>query len=156
MITLRLLRSTDRPALVELFDDPATRLWNPGPDDLDTWLGQMSVPAPDHRTWAVTDDHDRLLGVVSLFDLDPVARTAEIGFRVHPAARGRGVATAAVSVALAAQPGLTVRLLHAVENTASCRVAGACGFGPPELLPANWTYGDGRRHDEHRHLRYDD
>jgi RimJ/RimL family protein N-acetyltransferase len=46
-----------------------------------------------------------------------------------------------------------IALTHAVENSASCRVAYKSGFRLEELLPANKRFGDGVIHDEHLHVR---
>ena len=43
---------------------------------------------------------DRLLGLVGLTGIDPVLRSAELGYWVHPDARGHGVATEATRLAL--------------------------------------------------------
>jgi RimJ/RimL family protein N-acetyltransferase len=43
---------------------------------------------------------DRLLGLVGLTSIDPVLGSAELGFWVHPDARGHGVATEATRLAI--------------------------------------------------------
>ena len=69
-----------------------------------------------------------------------------------PAARGRGVAVAAVDAAcrwafdvLAVE---RVELFHAVENGASRRVAEKAGFTLEGRLRRSFRYGDGVKHDE--------
>lgn len=120
------------------------------------WLGDLPAPytresAEEHLTqrqpedmargtavhWVVADPvTDALLGAVSLLGLDSSAG-AEVGYWAHPDARGRGVMTEAVRLAVrhAFVPdedgglGLArVRLVAAVDNTASRRVALASGF----------------------------
>ena len=161
-IELRALAPDDETALRTLFDNEDTRLWNPGPsaEDLPAWLAEMSTPAADHRTWAVVEAGRRtneLDGLVSIFGISPPSREAEIGFRTMPAARGRGIARAAVALACQklADENIVDELVlfHAVGNPASCRVAIASGFALEETLPGNFTYGDGKVHDEHRHRR---
>ena len=177
-VGLRLLRPGDDAALIALFADPITALWNPGPAaaDVPRWRADNTEPAADFRTWAITDpaitdpvtndpaitdpvttNPDVLLGVVSVFSIDPVTGSAEVGFRLSPEARGRGLARGAVAAALdrvAAEAGVTrVEAWHAVENETSCRVLSACGFLLDAVLPANHVYGDDRRYDEHRHVR---
>ncbi|GAB2480858.1 GNAT family N-acetyltransferase [Jatrophihabitans fulvus] len=156
---LRPLREADDAALVALFADPAVALWNPGPSPADVarWRRENTEVSDDFRTWVITDGGDGLLGLVSLFSIEDEGHTAEVGFRVAPHARGRGLARAALDEALrraSAERGVwVVEAWHAVGNTASCRVLGACGFVLDAVLPANHEYGDGRLHDEHRHLR---
>jgi RimJ/RimL family protein N-acetyltransferase len=87
--------------------------------------------------WAVADPtSDDLLGSVSLMDLTAQAGP-EIGYWAHPDARGRGVMTEAVRLAVrhafidVEDGGLglpKVRLVSAVDNTASRRVAEVNGF----------------------------
>lgn len=87
--------------------------------------------------WAIADpDDDRLLGSVSILDLRGHSGP-EIGYWAHPDARGRGVMTQAVRLAVrhafvdVEDGGLglaKVRLVSAVDNTPSRRVAEATGF----------------------------
>jgi RimJ/RimL family protein N-acetyltransferase len=84
-------------------------------------------------------------------------KTAEIGYWTAVAARGRGVAPAAVRAVtdwvFDAFTGTSLRqimLVHAVDNPASCRVAEKAGYPFQELSPANpphwFTHG-------HIHMR---
>jgi RimJ/RimL family protein N-acetyltransferase len=83
--------------------------------------------------------------------------TAEIGYWTAVAARGRGIAPAAVRAvtdwvfdALAGAGLRQIMLVHDVDNPASCRVAAKAGYPFLELSPANpprW-FTDG-----HIHLR---
>lgn len=164
-IRLRRLTFRDEARLAELFLDPDTIRWNPGPADGDVtrWRSDAAAPTADATTWAVAgradaapNQDDDLLGVISLYSIDRAAGTAEVGFRIHPAARGRGIARTALSRVCdyARDIGvLEVTLFHATGNLASCRVAGAAGFALMQELPLNHRYGDGVLHDEHRHLR---
>lgn len=87
--------------------------------------------------WAIADPAtDALLGSISIMDLSGQAG-AEIGYWSHPDARGRGVMTEAVRLAARhafvdeVDGGLglpKVRLVSAVDNAASRRVAEANGF----------------------------
>lgn len=87
--------------------------------------------------WAVADpETDVLLASVEIFGLDEPSG-AEVGYWAHPEARGRGVVTEAVRLLIrhafiAAEDGglgLTkLRLVAAVDNAASIRVAEANGF----------------------------
>ncbi|MBO0831393.1 MAG: GNAT family N-acetyltransferase [Actinobacteria bacterium] len=81
--------------------------------------------------------------------------TAEIGYWTAVAARGRGVASAAVGAvtdwvfdAFAGASLRQIMLVHAVNNPASCRVATKAGYSFLELSPANpphW-FADGHIH----------
>jgi RimJ/RimL family protein N-acetyltransferase len=65
-------------------------------------------------------------------EIDRNARTLELGYVVAPAARGRGVATAALRAltdwAFLAEDALRIELLISVQNAASKRVAQRCGY----------------------------
>jgi RimJ/RimL family protein N-acetyltransferase len=85
--------------------------------------------------------------------------TAEIGYWTAVAARGRGIAPAAVRAvtdwvfdALAGASLRQIMLVHDVGNPASCRVAEKAGYPFRELSPANpphWLT------DGHIHMRLD-
>lgn len=160
-LLLRAYTAADAPALESAFADPDTRRWNPPPDPLDVeawWRRRADWSNGAHVTWAVADPaDDTLLGDVSVHELDPVQGTAEIGYTVLPAARGRGVARRAVRLAtdwvFAELPIVRVQLLHATGNAASCAVALAAGFVLEGTLRSSYVYGDGARHDEHVHAR---
>ncbi|MGN6244754.1 MAG: GNAT family N-acetyltransferase [Motilibacteraceae bacterium] len=126
------------------------------------WLARMADwRGGAHATWAVAQPPgDVVLGYVSLFDVDREQESAEVGYWTLPAARGRGVATAALAAAASfafTELGLRrVMLFHAVENESSCRVAGRAGFAYEGLHRQSYRYGDGRWHDEHSHGRLRD
>jgi RimJ/RimL family protein N-acetyltransferase len=89
---------------------------------------------------------------VSLHSLHREQGNAQVGYWTVPAARGRAVAARAVDAAcrwaFAIVPLDRVELCHAVENTASGRVAEKAGFTPEGRLRRSFRYGDGLRHDE--------
>ncbi|SDS82028.1 Protein N-acetyltransferase, RimJ/RimL family [Nocardioides scoriae] len=160
VVRLRAFAPRDDAPLRLLFADPGTRLWNPGTsdDDVTGWRVRSNRRTPDGETWVVADpDDDRLLGTVSLFDVDHGQGTGELGYRVLPAERGRGVAVAGLLAASARAydvHGLRrLQLFHAVGNGASCGVALAAGFVVEGTLRASYVYGDGVAHDEHLHAR---
>ena len=123
------------------------------------WLARMADwRGGAHATWAVlTAAGDRVLGYVSLFDVDTEQASAEVGYWTMPSARGRGVASAALVAATEfafSELGLRrVALFHAVENEASCRVAEKAGFLFEGRHRQSYRYGDGHWHDEHSHAR---
>ena len=97
---------------------------------------QFAAVEPGTLVIAADDDADHFLGTVDWsFHVPPKLRIADIGYAVHPDARGRGVATRAVRTLtrwLTEDPEgpqlPRVQLDHSVENQASCRVALAAGF----------------------------
>ncbi|MEU5093980.1 GNAT family N-acetyltransferase [Streptomyces sp. NPDC020996] len=84
-------------------------------------------------SYCVTDaETGTPLGHISVEAVHPALAGARVGYWVLPEARGRGVATRALTVA--ARWALTgfgmhrLELGHAVGHDASCRVAERCGF----------------------------
>jgi RimJ/RimL family protein N-acetyltransferase len=75
---------------------------------------------------------------------------------VLPAARGTGVAARAVGALVGwalGDVGLhRLELVHAVANTASCRVAGKAGYALEGTLRSAMLHADGW-HDMHLHAR---
>lgn len=160
-LVLRPYSAADEPLLTTAFEDPETERWNPlgaGVDVGDWWRGRADWTSGTHASWAVADPaDDRLLGDVSLHELDVEHGDAEIGYTVLPAARGRGVARrairAATRYAFVDLGFFRVQLYHAVGNVASCNAALAAGFLLEGTLRQSYRYGDGARHDEHLHAR---
>ena len=139
-ILLREWRRADIPGLVRLVDDPQIRRWLdriPDPytvDDAAEYIAgaRVRLTAGTAAGLAVVVD-GALAGSVGM-RLDAEDRcTAEIGYWVAAAARGRGVATAATRLLLEfgfAALGLRrIELNAAVGNAASRRVAEKAGFG---------------------------
>ena len=111
-VRLRAFREGDAARVVEACRDERTRAWLgdlPSPYDEEAALsfirGRTGVRARgDGLSWAVADPaSDELLGSVGLFDLTDDLAYGEVGYWTHPAARGRGVMTAAVGLVLDAR-----------------------------------------------------
>jgi RimJ/RimL family protein N-acetyltransferase len=156
-IRLRPWRADDVDAALAAMLEPETRLWNAGwvrtRDDACVWLERRQEWGGDHASWAVEDAESReLLGSVSLHSIDLKQSDAEIGYWTVAAARGRGVATAAVAAASRWAFGTLgvdrIELCHAVENVASGRVAEKAGYLFEGRLRRSYRYGDGVKHDE--------
>ena len=156
-VRLRSWRADDVDAALDALLDPDTRLWNAGwvrsREDAAVWLERRQDWGGDHASWAVEDAAGtRLLGSVSVHSIDREANDAEIGYWTAPAARGAGVASLAVDAAcrwaFAELPVDRIELCHAVENTASGRVAEKAGFTYEGRLRRSFRYGDGVKHDE--------
>ena len=155
-LLLRPWRPDDVDAVWAALQDPETRLWNGGgvtcrADAEGLVARRADWSSGDHASWAVVDGTG-VLGSMSLHSIDLVQSEAEVGYWTVPAARGRGVAAVAVDAAcrwaFAALPVDRIELCHAVENTASGRVAEKAGFTLEGRLRRSFRYGDGVKHDE--------
>jgi Acetyltransferases, including N-acetylases of ribosomal proteins len=97
-----------------------------------------------------------LLGSTGLRHIDPIDHSAVASYWTVAQARGRGVATAALTAA--ADWGFTalrlhrVQLAHVLANEASCRVAAKAGFVLEATTRGSCLLRDGFR-DEHLHAR---
>ncbi len=161
---LRLPRVSEAPdALLMLSDEDVVR-WNGAPSvvDLDAakeWCRRGADWSSGlHHTFSVVDSTtQRLLGNISIFQVDRDNGTASAGYRTAPWARRRGVASAALSVvagwAFDALELFRLELRHAVPNAASCKVAQRAGFALEATLRLPAATPDGARHDEHLHAR---
>lgn len=166
-VRLREIRTTDAQRIVEACEDERTQYWLsglPSPygehDALGFIEGRLEARASGEAvSWAIADPvTDELLGNVSVFDLaNRIDKTyGEVGYWAHPDARGRGVMTTAVRLAIrhAFTPitdgGLGRRrlVLFAAEgNTASAHVAEANGFTHTGTSRAASPRRDGRYDD---------
>lgn len=125
----------------------------------------VPVPAGFARSWFERYEHGRTTGVRELFaledagefvglgmspDIDQIELTAELGYIVAPAARGRGVGAAALAAltewGFGALGMLRLQLYISVENTASQRVAEKCGYVLEGVLRSLF-FKQGRRED---------
>ncbi|GGD00821.1 acetyltransferase [Tersicoccus solisilvae] len=145
-VRLRPLREDDVPALVENCRDEQARRFVPVPldyteDDALTFL-RRTVPdgwrEGSGHVFAVADPADDvLLGTVGLHAFR--ATTADVGVNIGPAARGRGVGTAACRLLIDyAVEGLGLRTLYwqaFVGNVASLALARRLGFTLHAELP---------------------
>jgi RimJ/RimL family protein N-acetyltransferase len=163
-VVLRPFGHDDAERVVEACLDPVTAYWLgviPQPYTLrlahDFVEDRMEHAASGRAmTWAMADpSSDELVGLVNLFDVVPGAQ-AEVGYWVHPAARGRGVGTEATRLAVrhALVPvedgglGLgRVRGVAAIENTASRRVLEKAGLVEQGRERRGTLLGDGSRAD---------
>lgn len=152
----------DVPDILAMAEDEHIRLWNPlssAVKDPHAWVERWSDfnggQSPLFFVYEVTEG--RLLGNVSLHEIDFDNSAGELGYRVAPWARGQGVATTAVRAVTDwafGFLGLTrLQLIHGVQNPASCRVAEKAGFLMEGTMRSSYRYGDGTLHDEHLHAR---
>ena len=138
-VTLVPLAREHLPAVEELLRDPDvlrfTRVPEPPPPDFaETWLGLYERGRRDgtREGFALVDGAEKFLGLALVPRIEQEARTAELGYVVAPAARGRGVATAALRLltdwAFAELGALRLELHIGVTNEASKRVAERNGY----------------------------
>jgi RimJ/RimL family protein N-acetyltransferase len=126
--------------LAALVDDPDvlrfTRIPVPAPPDFPgRWLARYEQGRDDGSCggFAVADaETGAFLGLALAPTIDCEGRTAELGYIVAPGARGRGVATEALSLltdwGLSELGALRLELIIDVANAASKRVAARCGY----------------------------
>ncbi len=160
-LLLRPWRIEDATQVLAALTDPAIEQWNSqGVADHTqavTWIRYRADWSSGTRmSLAVTDAGDgTLLGAVSLNQI--FQGNATIGYWTTAAARGRGIASTAVTTLTAWGFGTRglhrIELCHAVANPASCRVAERAGYQLEGTLRESHRYGDGRRYDEHLHAR---
>ncbi|XVX19284.1 GNAT family N-acetyltransferase [Actinomycetota bacterium] len=151
-VRLRAHRPEDAARIVEQSRDPLSAEWTTvpipyGDKDAHDFLGLIRdawQSDEGHRYWAIEwDDPDGGPRYVGTIDLRPKGRThtAEVGFGLHPDARGHGVMASALRLVCRwwfAHDGERVYWYANAGNIASWRVAWACGFrwhtGLPDFL----------------------
>ena len=111
-----------------------TRIPEPVPPGFaQTWLERYEEGRRDgcREAFAVVEDEGDFLGIAVVPEIDRETRTAELGYVVSPAARGRGVATEALRLLTgwAFELGMfRLELLISAENVGSQKVAKRCGY----------------------------
>jgi RimJ/RimL family protein N-acetyltransferase len=126
-------------AFAALAGDPQVRRYTRFPDPPKrtfprAWLARYEEGRRDgtREAFAIEDGEGAFLGVALAVTIDREAGEAELGYAVTPAARGRGIATAAVEAltrwAFDEQELERLTLLIEVANVASVRVAERCGY----------------------------
>jgi RimJ/RimL family protein N-acetyltransferase len=159
-LLLRPWAAADADALLVAYTDPAIQHWHgrtvESRQEAEALIAQYNQgwQAETAASWAITDP--AVLGRVAFRIIDLDEGTAEIAYWVTAAARGRGAAVQAVN-ALSSWAlddlGLhRLDLLHAVANTASCRVADKAGYAYEATLRSAVLHTDGW-HDMHLHAR---
>jgi RimJ/RimL family protein N-acetyltransferase len=140
VVTLRLWRSDDAPALAAALQDPEIPRWTRVPSpyaeaDACEWLAQDAErwASGEGAHFAVVDaESDELIGSFGITDFEWDDFRAEIGYWVAGGARRRGVARRAVRLlcawAFAELELVRLEILPDVRNVASIGVAEACGF----------------------------
>jgi RimJ/RimL family protein N-acetyltransferase len=152
-----------RPRVLEALTDPDVVRWSPqrGPVDLGGaagWIEQQNAAWLEGTKYCLAV-HDagsgELLGDVTIANLDTFTATAWIGYWTAPWARGRGVASSALVAmtrwAFSAVGFHRLQLSHAVENTASCRVAEKSGYRAEGILLSSLPKPEGGWWDTELH-----
>lgn len=166
-VMLRRFVESDADAVVEASNDPVSRHWLgnlPSPYTRETAVAYIGGVEDEHAGgraihWAAAPvEGGSAIGSFSLMRF--VDHGAEVGYWVHPAARGRGVATEGVRLMVAhsfapvESGGLGLRrltLAHAEGNHASGRVAERAGFTHTGMEHRAAPLGDGSYADLHWH-----
>ena len=142
-VTLRAAARRDLPAMVEQCRDPAMIRWTTVPNpsdgyqlrDAEEFLALTAVgwAGGERLGWTIEAQRGSERGFCGSIDLRPEGDgVAEVGFGLHPGARGRSIMTAALQLVCAYGfdvAGLQViRWQAVVGNWASRRVAAKVGF----------------------------
>ncbi|WJV44345.1 GNAT family N-acetyltransferase [Streptomyces flavofungini] len=145
----------DAAALIEAYRDPLLRRWTRMPvrdrADAARWLAvrHNGWAAGDYVSFVVEEEHGddgpggrRLVANVAVKTPRHPTGVGEVGYWTVAAARGRGVASRALDAltdwafGTYGDSGLHwLRLLHQVDNVASCRVAAKAGYDLDAVLP---------------------
>jgi RimJ/RimL family protein N-acetyltransferase len=145
----------DAEAVCAAAQDPLLRRWNGEEattlDGARARLARIAEWTADHCSWAV-EDGGVLVGSMSLHEIDRAQAEGEVGYWTVAAARGRGIAARCTDAVcrwgFSALELDRIQLFHAVENTASARVAAKAGFTQEGRLRRSYRYPDGVKHDE--------
>jgi RimJ/RimL family protein N-acetyltransferase len=159
-MALRPWQSSDVSAVAAAYSDPDIQHWHARSmteAESRVWIDSWPVRWAEESGagWAIADEAG-LLGQISLRRLSLSDGIAEVSYWVVPAARGRRVATRALSALTAwAFARLDLHRLevnHSTMNSASCRVAENAGFAMEGTKRGEALHPDGW-HDMHLHAR---
>ncbi len=162
-LLLRPWAGKDAPAVYEAFQDPVIQRWHArvadSEDEVRQWLAawHKEYEEETNAQWAAVDaGTDEVLGRVALRMINLADGQAEMAYWTMPRARGRGVATRAVTALTSwAFDGLglhRLELRHSTHNEASCRVALRTGYAAEGTQRSAVLHEDGW-HDMHLHAR---
>ncbi|MFI6940869.1 GNAT family N-acetyltransferase [Streptomyces sp. NPDC050418] len=161
-VVLRPWRAADAAAFLSAYDDPALMRWHirrpASQEEVGRWFAQYAEDwAADRGAhWAVTHDGGEVLGRIALRELNFDDGIGVVAYWTLPAARGRGVAPAALATlstwALDEVGFHRLELDHSTRNAASCRVAVKAGYALEGTKRSAALHEDGH-HDMHLHAR---
>jgi RimJ/RimL family protein N-acetyltransferase len=138
-LSLRPLERRHLTGITEIVADPEalrfTRIPEPAPPGFPTtWLDRYrgARPSDGRAGFAIEDADGAFLGLALAPVIDREGRQVELGYIVHPAARGRGVATGALVLltrwAFDELGALRAQLYIDVANEPSRKVAARAGY----------------------------
>ncbi|MFE0173054.1 GNAT family N-acetyltransferase [Streptomyces sp. NPDC059002] len=156
----------DAPAVYEAFQDPVIQRWHArvavSESEALGWIEEWRASWAEERDayWAVADAAtDELVGRIALKLMVLADGQAEIAYWTMPSARGKGVASRAVTALVDwafDEVGLhRIELTHSMANEASCKVALRTGFAVEGTKRGAGLHEDGW-HDMHLHARLKD
>lgn len=153
-IRLRGFREDDIDDLYALYSDPVVTLYWSFP----AWTQRaqaedllqhaiVSRSADKILCWAIADSGaDRLIGSLTLFNINRSQGRADIGYALHSGQWGKGYAKEALRLVLDhAFDGLLLRRVEAdidPRNTGSCKLVEGLGFCHEGLLRERWLVDD--------------
>lgn len=157
VVLLRAHTEADLPAIVEQCTDPESLRWTTVPRPYDAGaaeaflaLTRQEWSIPGRGRWWAIEWLERPTGAPAFagtIDLRPRGGgSAEVGFGLHPQARGHGLAARALRLVCRwwwERGGQRVTWMALAGNLASWRVAWACGFVRHTSLPAHLPHPDG-------------
>jgi RimJ/RimL family protein N-acetyltransferase len=139
-VALRAARESDLQGLLEDGRDPETQRWvnvarpyadRDARDDLERFVSWWEDPSAPFPLVIADIESDAYLGAIVL-RLDGPRRIAELGYAVHPGARGNGVGTRAVRLAarwaFSTLGAVRLEARTDPENVASQRLLARAGF----------------------------
>ena len=143
-------------ALEPVLDDPETVRFTRIPEPVQPGVARRVLERAEEgrkdgtrEGFAILDDAGELVGLAVAPSIDRDELTAELGYLVAPAARGRGVATEGLRQLTEWAFGegmLRLELLISADNAASKKVAERCGYVREGVL-RNMYLKPGRRED---------
>jgi len=156
---LRPWQPSDASAVAGAYSKPSIQHWHARSmtdDEARTWVGSWTTrwQQESGAGWAVVN-RSGLLGQISLRQLNLVDGLAEVSYWVLYAARGRGVATRALSAVTTWGFNLGLHRMeihHSTLNPASCGVAERAGYPMEGTKRGQALHADGW-HDMHLHAR---
>lgn len=147
VVRLRAHRADDVERIVEQSSDPESMRWTTVPRPYGAEQAREFLALIEGgwnttdgvRYWAVTDATEGAARYLGTIDLRPRGNgVAEVGFGLHPDARGSGLMAGALRLACRwwfAEGGVRVHWTAVRGNFASWRVAWSCGFSHHGMLP---------------------
>lgn len=156
MLSLVPLAESHVAALEPILEDPETVRFTRIPEPVSPGVARRLFGRAEEgradgtrEAFAIVDDAGELLGLAVAPTINRDELTAELGYLVAPAARGRGVASEGLRLLTEWAFGegmLRLELLISVDNAASKKVAERCGYTREGVLRSIYLKA-GRRGD---------